>query len=639
MDFYPIRIFLYPFWIILAYRREIQSEQVRNDLMRRKTTQNTASQRRNPMNTQSARHIHFDESARAAPEQSVGLSNIVELARVIGFLEELCVELDNSVEPNAPNPYLNMILHLLRSHIEGRLVSASSMVAASGAPYATAMRKLGHIQEAGLVEQRPRTKTGKSFSLHPSAGLLETWSQLADRIERLATENFGDATSRRTADYYFGGSYQPGRALIAPPSALPQPLRLGGGLRILVHGDPTFMVMENLKRQFEQIVGTNIKQRAFSIDRLREEALRNATRSRSLYDLIAVDLPWIGEFVKKGVVRPLSDVMDIERLDPSDFHTAGWRAAHWDGVPYGAPSQTTPELMFYRRDWFAKEGLEAPATTDDVLAAARRLHDPRRGRYGVAWNAARGTALGHTFIMTCADFGQPIVNLPRIAGGFDASHLETADLRPTIDTPRALQAAEYLLALMDYSPPDILSMSWYERVRPFASGKVAMAYGYTLLAPYFELDESCEAHGNTAYVPHPHGPEGVPVAPVGGYVLCIPANLGDDRVHDTVEALVAFTSPEAQKLYAQNGSRTAPRYSVGADPEVRRLSPIFELVDQMSWRDELQFWPRPPIPQISDIIQICGHELHDMLRGVVAPEDALSRAQARAEEELHKSVT
>jgi multiple sugar transport system substrate-binding protein len=140
-------------------------------------------------------------------------------------------------------------------------------------------------------------------------------------------------------------------------------------------------------------------------------------------------------------------------------------------------------------------------------------------------------------------------------------------------------------------------------------------------------------------MPNPHGPEGAPIAPVGGYALCIPANLAEDRIYDAIEALVAFTSPGAQKLYAQSGSRTAPRYSVGADPEVRRLSPIFELVDQMSWRDELQFWPRPPIPQISDIIRICGHELHDMLRGIVSPREALDRLQARAEVIMRQPVT
>ncbi|MGI1662583.1 extracellular solute-binding protein [Palleronia sp. KMU-117] len=552
---------------------------------------------------------------------------------VVQFLEDLCVEVDSALDPNAPNPYLNMSLHLIRCHLEGRLVTASTMVSAAGVPYATATRKLAELQKAGLVELRPRTKSGKSFSLHPSARLLETYSQLADRLQRLAQVSFGAMTpGATTADYYFGGSYMPGQTLIQPPRALPSPLNLAGGLRILVHGDPTFMVMENLKRQFEQIVGTKIAQRAFSIDRLRQEALRNATRASSRYDLIAVDLPWIGEFVEKGVLLPLDSVMDTDRLDPGDFHAAGWQAAHWGGRPYGVPSQTTPELLFYRRDLFAKAGLKPPATCDEVLAAARKLHDPRHGLYGIAWNAARGTALGHTVMMTLADFGQPIVEMPEIAGGYDARTLNRGGIRPTIDTPRGLEAAEYLMALLDFSPPDILSMSWYERIRPYAAGRIAMAYGYTLLAPYFELDASSPAHGQTGYLPHPHGPSGAPIAPVGGYVLGIPANLQPDRIDAAVEALIAFTSAEAQKLYIQNGSRTAPRYSVGTDPEVRRLSPIFEIVDEMSWRDELQFWPRPPVPQIPDIISICGEEFHDMLRGVITPREALSRAQSRAED-------
>ncbi len=585
------------------------------------------------MTTLASENIHDGQSATSEAPPQTG----PDLERVVAFLSELSLEIDTTLDPTTPNPHLNMILHLMRGHIDGKLVSTSSMVSAARVPYATAMRKLSGIQKAGLVEQRPRTKTGKSFSLHPSAALLARFNELAGRIDRMGSATFGGGSN--TQDYFFGGSYQAGQATIPPPTALPRPLKLPGGMRILVHGDPTFLVMGNLKRQFEQLVGTDIHQRAFSIDRLREEALRNANRAKSRYDLIAIDLPWLGEFVAKGLICPLPDIMDVERLDPSDFHTAGWRAAHWNGVPYGVPSQTTPELMFYRKDWFANDGLEPPTTTAQVLEAAERFHDPRAGRYGVAWNAARGTALGHTFMMTCAAFGQPIVDLDPIAGGFDADHLAGRRFRPMFDTPKALAAAEYLVELMRFSPPDILSMSWYERVRPYAAGKVAMAYGYTLLAPYFELDDTCPAHGNTGYIPHPHGPEGAPIAPVGGYVFCVPSNLAKDRVQDTVDALCVFTSPAAQKLYAQNGSRTSPRYSVGVDPEVRRLSPIFELVDQMSWRDELQFWPRPPIPQIQDIFAICGHELHDMLRGITGPEEALARVQARVEETLSGTMT
>ena len=587
------------------------------------------------MQQQTVQDIRFGRN----PVHPVEARPTAELARVVDFLTEICIEIDSALDPNTPNPHLNMILHLLRGHLEGRPVSASSMVAASGVPYATAMRKLAGIQSAGLVEQRPRTRTGKSFSLHPSQPLLDRFAQVADRIDRIASETFGSVPGAAEAqDYFFGGSYVQGVAAIAPPSVLPQPLKLSGGLRILVHGDPTFMVMDTLKRQFEQIVGTGIHQRAFSIDRLREEGLRNAGRKKSSYDLIAVDLPWIGEFAASGMIHRLDRVMDVSRLDPADFHTAGWRATHWNGAPYGVPSQTTPELMFYRRDWFADEGLEPPVTTGAVIAAARHFHDPRNGRYGVAWNAARGTALGHTFMMTCAAFGQPIIDLPPVAGGFDTDHLARGLHRPMFDTDRAHAAADYLMQLLQYSPPDILSMSWYERVRPYAAGKVAMAYGYTLLAPYFELDPTCAAHDNTAYLPHPHGPEGAPIAPVGGYALCIPANIAEDRLDDAIEALITFTSPAAQKLYAQNGSRTVPRYSVGADPELRRLSPIFEMVDQMSWRDELQFWPRPPIPEISDIIHACGQELHDMLRGIVTPKEALARVQARAEDILRTPV-
>lgn len=555
------------------------------------------------------------------------------LPAALSFLQSTMSELDTALEVAEPNAYLNMVAALLQAHLGGKIVTATMLIAAADVPYATARRKLQKLLESGLIEQRARTRSGKSFSMHPTERLMSNWRQLADRIIRLSAK-INDSASFHDSEYYFGASYLPASQSIAPPQVLPAPLQIGGGLRVLVHGDPTFMVMENLKRQFEQIIGTNISQHAFSIDRLRSEALRNAERRLSKYDIIAVDLPWIGEFAEKKVLMPLDDCLDLDRLDPPDFHTAGWTATHWGGRPYGVPSQTTPELLFYRKDLFAEAGIEPPTTTEKLLVAARHFHAPQRGRYGIAWNAARGTALGHQFLMTCADFGQPIVNLAPIAGGFAADTAQRRDIVPTIDTPLAEEACDFLLNLLDLSPPDILSMSWYERVRPYAAGKIAMAYGYTLLAPYFERDPASPAHGTTGYLPHPAGPQGQSLAPVGGYALGIPANLAPERRAAAAEALIAFTSPQAQKLYVLNGSLTAPRYSVGADPEVRRISSIFEAVDAMSLRDELQYWPRPPIPQIAEIFEICGQEIHDMLRGVQSPRDALRRAQSRAERAL-----
>ncbi|WP_254055880.1 ABC transporter substrate-binding protein [Ruegeria sp. EL01] len=554
-----------------------------------------------------------------------------QMMRIASFLEDFGDELEDSTELFAMGPHFRIALHLVRGHLEGKIVTPTSLISVSRVPYATANRRVKEMIDSGLIEQRPRTKTGKSFSLHPSESLLELWTQLSGRIRRMVEAEFGGRERAPDAkDYYFGGSYMAAQS-IPPMQVLAEPLKASGGIRVLVHGDPTFMVMDNLKRQFEQVIGTQIHQRAFSIDRLREEAIRNAERKASRYDIIAVDLPWVGEFAERGILMPLDEAMDVARLDPADFHTAGWKAAHWRDQPFGVPAQTTPELLFYRRDLFAKAGLEPPASTDELLSAARTLHDPQHGQYGIAWNAARGTALGHTVLMTMADFGQPVLNLPENAGGFDTGCLSQGDYRPTINTEAGLRAAEFLMELLQYSPPDILSMSWYERVRPYAAGRIAMAYGYTLLAPYFELDVSSPAAGQTGYLPHPVGPGASPVAPVGGYVMGIPANLPPERLDAAVEALIVFTSAQAQKLYIQNGSRTNPRYSVGSDPEVRRVSPIFEAVDAMSWRDELQFWPRPPVPEIGNIVQICGEEFHDMLRGIVTPREALAAAQKRAD--------
>ncbi|MBT8412254.1 MAG: sugar ABC transporter substrate-binding protein, partial [Octadecabacter sp.] len=224
------------------------------------------------------------------------------MLQIIAFLEEMCDELEDRVDLSAPNPNMRMTLLLLRGHLEGRVITATALIGASRVPYATASRRLKEMLEAGLIERRPRTKTGKSFSMHPSETLMDQWAQLSSRVGRLAAARFGAGQKLSEAeDYYFGGSYMDAKS-IPPLQVLPEPLKLAGGLRVLVHGDPTFMVMDNLKRQFEQSIGVQIHQRAFSIDRLHEETVRNAERDVSRYDIIAVDLPWVGEFAERGIL-------------------------------------------------------------------------------------------------------------------------------------------------------------------------------------------------------------------------------------------------------------------------------------------------------------------------------------------------
>lgn len=554
-----------------------------------------------------------------------------EMLRLLDFLEELETEAEHVLPLREADPYYHLTLFLVRQHLAARPVTVTSLAAAAPTPYATTMRRIDKMVAQGLIVRRPRSKTGKSFSLHPSQKLIDAWYDYARRVKRVIGKTLGLETDETSAqDYYFGGSYLSAR-IIPAPSIIATPLKIRSPLRVLVHADPTFMAMENLKRQFEQVLGTEIRSRALSIDRLRVEGLRNAEARQSHYDIIAVDLPWIGEFATKNVLLPLDDLVSQSSINVSDFHPAGWRGCNYQGRHYGIPIQTTPELLFFREDLFAEAGLGPPKTSAGVLEAARLLHRPARGIRGIAWNAARGTPMGHTFLMIMGAFGRPPLDLAPLGDEFEANAMAGERLRPTIATDQGRDTASYLLELLAYSPLNILSMAWYERIKAYASGDVAMAYGYTLLAPYFELDRKSPAHGRTGFLPHPRGPQGHSIAPVGGYVLGIPANLVPERRDDAWRALAFMTSTQAAKLYMLNGSLVSPRFSVSADPEIRALSKMIGAVDQMARLGQLQFWPRPPAPEITDIITICGEEMHDLCRGLKTVDQALTAAQNRAD--------
>ena len=558
-----------------------------------------------------------------------GVSN-KEISRLLEFVDRFQQEAEISLSIKTGYSELRILTMLMRSHLEGKVCTSSSLAGASGLSYGTAVRALASIEERGLIARRPRTETGKSFSLHPTPKLIGEWQEFARRARALS-EDIADPNVRgNNAAYYFGASYA-GSKILPPLPIHDAKLPLHGELRLLVHADPTFMAMHVLKKHFETVFGVGIWSRALSIDRLREEILENADVRESRYDLVACDLPWFGEMAEAGRFLPVDDLIRESAFDLSDFHPVALASARHKRRQYGVPVQTTPELLVCRSDLLDERGITAPRTIDETVAAARQLHDPFGGTSGIAWNAARGTPLGHSFMFVLAALGQPILNLRRSGAAFDSEIVEGEEFRPMFDTPEATAAAEYFLQLLEVSAPGVLNMSWYERARCFADGKAAIAYSATLLAPLFELDRNSPAFGNVEYFPHPIGMGGSPIAPVGGYAIAIPSNIEPGRVEAAWSAIVTLTSAQAIKLYIENGSLVSPRFSVSADPEVQRISPLISIVDDMARSGVLQTWPRPPVPEIVKLIAITGEELHDLLTGQKSTSSALMDAQNRAD--------
>lgn len=563
----------------------------------------------------------------AAKRESGRAMSSRELGRFLDFVTKLELETGTCLDLRATTREMGIMIQMMRSHLEGRIETPSSLIAASGLSRGTAHRIVEDMIGRGLIARRPRTKSGKTFSLHPSEQLIENWLEYAQRMKSVIGTAFGLSTG---SDYFFGGSYL-SASIIPPLPVMENRLPLSGGLRILMHADPTFLAMQKLKRQFEVHFGVHIDGRALSLDRLHREIIADSGRANSRYDIVTCDLCWMAEFISNGIVQPVGEANPGNGSGILDFHPEALASASRGGTLYGLPVQTTPELLIYRKDLLAEKDVSPPATIDETLEAARRLHAPEHDISGIAWNGARGTPVGTTFAMVMADFGRPILNLPKVSGGYSSEQLRSEHYRPALDTEEALLAAEYLIELLPFSPPDVLQMSWFERARCYAAGQVAMSYCYTQITPLFEQDPSSPAMGQTGYLPHPCKAGLSPIAPLGGWNLCIPSNLRPDRMGAVSQAVQTLTSAAATKLYVENGSVVSSRFSVSNDPNVAEIRPIIPIVDRLAREGALQSWPRPAVPELNEVIGILGAEIHTMLQRNKNPRVALRDAQARVD--------
>ena len=559
-----------------------------------------------------------------------------EMIRVLKFIDDIRLLSGERTRLSTIDPRWNVISYAMRRHLEGKLLTVTSLASASGVPYGTAMRRIADLIDQGFLVRRIRSKSGKSYSLHPTRKLITEFESFAMQLKAMVGSTFGYSDGEGSmSDFYFGGYYMASRIL-----PYPNAMRAGPGfdrrVRILCSEDPTFRTLGRHSSILNELCGTNVEVTNLSLDDLLAEIMVNARRKRSRYDIVAVDLPWIGQLAEQKIVQPLDDIIARTRYNSSDFHNAAWLGSSWRGQQYGLPIQPTVEVLLCREDMFSRAGLGIPETTDDVLFAARVLHGSAADLSGIVMNFGRGTPLAHTFIQTLADFGQPVINLRPIGDEFDVGELEGRNFRPMLDTEAARQTCNFLLELLRYAHPDSLKCDWDRRIRLFSEGRAAMSYGWSIRAATFERNRASPACGNVAFVTHPSAPGKRRVSPIGGFSLAIPSRLRERRLQNAWKVMEYLTRPELMKWYVQNGNLTSPRFSTSADPEVQASSKLIGKIDRMERRGEVQLWPRPPVPEFSFMLGIIGSVMHDMLRGRLSIAEALETAQAQIDKVMRE---
>ena len=562
--------------------------------------------------------------------------NEYEMLRVIEFLEKTRRPFQDVVGGFDEDPVWRIVVFLVKSHIHSHTVSISTLGQESGLPYATSMRLINRLIDSGYILRVSKGTTGKSFSLQPSEQLLQSFQSYAGKTKSLLAQTLGLRSGEQEDDYYFGGT--PLGSHIIPPMRLVQKrAESQTELRFLLNNDNYFSAMRNMWADFRNNLASRKSFDLLPLPDLYHKALENRANKVSNYDVIAINMPWLGEFVEKDIVRPIDALIQKTGINPLDFHPSIWSTSRWDGRDYGVPGYCTIEILAARKDLFSDVGLEFPRNFDEVISAGRRFHSPGHGMYGAVWDGARGMPIASSFMFFLGACGQPTISLRRTRSGFTLEGVDLEQLHCTILSEAGFAALDFMRRLIEISPPDILDMAWDRTLDVFMKGKASLGYFWTMRTARFEYDVHSVVKRRVEYLPQPSGPGGTRASPIGGFLFCIPSNLPEERVELAADAIAWMASREAMKAHVKNGFPIAPRFSVSADPEAAASSPIVRFVDQLAKKNLLQTWQRPNIPQYTAIERILGEEIHNALSGLKSDKQALGDAASQIDRQLHAS--
>lgn len=94
--------------------------------------------------------------------------------------------------------------------------------------------------------------------------------------------------------------------------------------------------------------------------------------------------------------------------------------------------------IWYRTDVFEEKGLEPPTTWENILAAAKALHDPANKKYGIMISSEEGSFTQQTFQQFALS---------------NEAYLFDSEGNPTFDSPEMKEAIEFYNELYQYSLP------------------------------------------------------------------------------------------------------------------------------------------------------------------------------------------
>lgn len=346
--------------------------------------------------------------------------------------------------------------------------------------------------------------------------------------------------------------------------------------------------------------GIKIDVREVKFDDIIAETLR-AFATKSNPDIIAVDNPNHAAFAAAGAFLDLSPyIAKSSQINMDNYFDGPRSSLTWDGKPYGIPRASNTIALYYNKDMFSAAGLTAaPKTWDELYDAAKKLTDPGKDVYGIAFSAKASEEGTFQFLPWAQMAG----------GSFD-----------NINVSGAADALDLWKKLFDegLTSPDTLTRGQWDSTGTFNGGNAAMA----ISGPWElkRMSKDAKFDWGVALLPVPAA-DAPRASALGDFNVAIFSNSENPdaafKFLEYQDSQVERLWPEFSRMPSHKGVALAPT----GDEKIDAASAVF--VEQL--QSARNRGPHPKWPNISKAIQ---NAMQAALTGKQSSTDALADAAA-----------
>ncbi|GAA3305750.1 extracellular solute-binding protein [Streptomyces cinereospinus] len=279
-----------------------------------------------------------------------------------------------------------------------------------------------------------------------------------------------------------------------------------------------------------------------------------AAGSRGAPDVLRSEVGWTPAFAKKGYFLPLDGTEALAEQDA--FQSSLIEQARYEGKTYGVPFTTDTLALVYNKELFAKAGVEAPRTWDDLKKAAAAVKDE--------------TGVDGYWGSTQAYYAQSFLH------GEGADTVDADAKKITVASPAAKKAYGTWLSLFEgkgLHKADTTADAYAHIQDAFVNGRVAAIIQGPWEITNFYQGSAFEDRQNLGIATVPAGSTGTAGAPTGGHNLSVYAGSDEARQKAALTFVNFMTSAKSQETIALKNSTLPTRddaytAQVKADPGI-----------------------------------------------------------------------